>query len=141
MRSLISLLMMVVMVLAPCAVAHAATSTFHRTASPTAVADIGHGHAKSNQSHGQKSGCHSENQTDDRRMCPGDCDTVQRVSQSDVTHRTLAAVATSSAVLIIVLTDAPLSPVGAGNFVPFGRLADLRLDSKSVLRMTARLRL
>ncbi len=143
MKRAISLLLMVVMVLAPCAVAHAASLSGHHGSSTVATdtAPSGHMHAAPAESHEQHSGCVASDHHTGEDDCSGNCEILQRATSTGVAERSAEQLIVSFAALVIASktildtqdnrSDTPLS----------GRLVGLNSDSKTVLRKTARLRL
>ena len=140
MRRALSFLMMMVMVIAPCALAHAATVSSHHTAVSQAsdTGAAGHKHAMPSDGHANHAGCADET---GHAECSGDCDTLQRVSNFSTTERVSADAA--------VVYDAITAVLGCMHVATAGRDAPAMAfddfqpnsDSKSVLRKTARLRL
>ena len=131
MKRALSILLMVVMVLAPCAVVHAASS-----------GSSSHMAMSSDLSDTPSVDCHAGKQDAGHTVCSGNCDTLQRLSDAGVTERSSTDLKTSYASLVLALsfalvilddrdtsTDANLTPL------------DSISDSKTVLRRTSRLRL
>ena len=143
MKRAISLLLTVVMVLAPCAVAHAASLSGHH-GSRTVVLESsssGHMHAAPARSHEQHGGCAESHHRTGEDECSGNCEVLQRVSGTGVSERSVEHLIVSFAALVIVsniILDSQSSRSGAAvSSKPVG----LNSDSKTVLRKTARLRL
>ena len=143
MRRAISLLMMVVMVLAPCAIAHAASTSNHHSEMKQTAGHMLHGmqHKASKDlvhSHPQ---CPTGSKKENQSHCSNDCDTLRRVlSQSTLEAHEFKIEVVYPANIV------PRRNNNVGNAVRSYRFAslspiDARRDSKSVLRTTARLRL
>lgn len=130
MNRALSILLMVVMVLAPCAVTHAAS-----------MKSAPHMMSASDESHGQHADCHSGQQEAGHSVCSGDCDTLQRTTAAGTPERTVSEFNTFYPLLVFVLNLTLVAQVtesapdiGSGNSGPL-------FDSKTVLRQTARFRL
>ncbi len=144
MRRAISLLMTVVMVLAPCTVVHAGNPASHHGGKALAASDHeqdGIRHAVPRGAHEQASRCDSGDHNPNQDSCSKDCNTLQRVTSQSTVERTSLELETSFAAIVDSLND-PLV-VHAGNAIRTIKLrpVDLRQDSKSVLHTSARLRL
>ena len=144
MRRAISLLMMVVMVLAPCSVTHAASSTSHHAGTTPASSGVDQAAQFSIApagSHKQHTECGSVQHSPERSACSSNCDLLQRVTLQSTGDRAWADVKESLIVITGVLTDAVFTlgsePESPPRFTPVA----LNQGSKFVLRKTARLRL
>ena len=130
MRRALSILLMVVMVLAPCAVVHAASMK----STPHTVTTLG-------DSHDQHVDCHSGQQDTSHSVCSTDCNTLQRAVERGMPERTVSEFKASYPALVFALNFVLITLV-AENAPDIG---DGNLDSisgsKAVLRQTARLRL
>ena len=144
MKRAISLLLMIVMVLAPCAVAHAVSLAPHHAASlhtKAGAPSSGDLHVAPYESHGQHAACVSGVPERGDNACSGDCETLQRVAKVSVAERTPIDMEVSFAAFVFALSVAVVAV--AHDAVPDGQLRPVVsiLDSKTVLRKTARLRL
>ena len=145
MRRAISLLMMVVMVLAPCAAVHAASSASHHAGIMLAFSHVGHESQRSaepSRSHEQHAECASGGHSPDHNACSSSCDLLQRVTLQKASERASADFKKSwIAIGAVALNDASLAlelkPAVTCRLRPIG----LNQDSRTVLRETARLRL
>lgn len=141
MKRLLSTLLMVVMVLAPCAVAHAVSMKVNHSGPQMSGSMSGQMGAKPDQSHGQHIVCMAGQHDAGYTACSSNCDTFQRTSATNTLERSAPDVKIEYAALVLALNYLSVAlDVEAPSVV-----ADLVFegvsDSKSVLRMTARLRL
>jgi len=130
MRRVLSILLTVIIVLAPCVVVHAASAS-----SDTHVMDA------SDQSRSQHADCYAGQQGNGHSACPGDCDTTQRTAAASAPERSVSdsksvypAIVFAVSLVLASLIDESAPGIGTDRLVLF-------FDSKSVLRQTARLRL
>lgn len=128
MKRALSILLMVVMVLAPCAVVHAAS-----------MKSVPHVMSPSDESHSQHVDCHSGQQHTSHSVCSGDCDTLQRVAEAGTPERSgtdFKAPYVALALNFVFCAQDDTSQADISN-----RYVESFSDSKTVLRRTARLRL
>ena len=140
MRRVISWLMMVVMVLAPCAVAHAASSASHHAPvnlTTSHVEQVAFGDAALSGSHEQKTECLSDDRNPDHSTCSSNCDLLQRVTLQDTSDRVWADFKTIASLQI----DSVLALEPQPALWPRPRPPERIQGSKTILRKTARLRL
>jgi len=142
MNRAISLLLMVVMVLAPCAVAHAASLSSHHGSWTVASAAMpsSQTHAASTESHDPHEICaasHHPGEDD----CSGNCERLQRVTETAAAERSAAYMLVSFASLVVAANSIRDTRNNlADTFVRRGSV-ELSSDRTTVLRKTARLRL
>ena len=140
----ISLLLTIAMVLAPCAVAHAASMTSHHmvhSSSETEATPSKHRHATPEGSHRRHAECLAGQHDTGHAMCAGECDILQRVSNTNAAEHSTTQLQASFAVLALAITYAHVALVdGAAPELRTGDIESIS-DSRSVLRKTARLRL
>lgn len=143
MKRAISLLLMVVMVLAPCAVAHAASLSGHH-GSPAAASEAAPSedmHAAPSGSHDQHGVCAASGHQPGDDTCSGNCEVLQRATDASAGERVATDLKSSYAALAFVLSFVHvISTSDTDNGTDFGA-AESNFDSKTVLRKTARLRL
>ncbi len=143
MKHAISLLLMVVMVLAPCAVAHAASLPGHHqsTSVTTETAQSGHMHVAPAQSHDQHGGCVAGRHHTDKDDCSGNCEIFRRATTSGMAEHSATSLIVSFAVLVIAseaILDAQNRRSDTGLS---GRPVGLNANAQTVLRKSARFRL
>ncbi len=144
MRHAISILMMMVMVLASCAVAHSGSASSHHTnMMPIAEDQLSHHkqpiEPKTAVDHHQN--CSADSEEQDQYHCSNGCCTLQRVTSLS---GLISLQATDEEPLLsdaILSADSRIIFDSWSNQVVDLRRFDTRKDSKSVLRSTARLRL
>ena len=147
MRSAISLLMMVVMVLAPCAVAHAASVASHDAAPHQLEASLGsaeahgHRHARPTEPHHKHTFCASDDPGSSHEACSANCDTLQRAANTSTSERSTSDIKPELAVFIGALSYVVISLNDDLGLNKLLRPVESPSDSKTVLRTTARLRL
>lgn len=143
MKHAICLLLMVVMVLAPCAVAHAASLSSHH-GSPTIALEISsseHKHVAPAGSQDQDGGCAASHYHTGEDECSGNCDILQRATSSGVAERSAEQLILSFVTLVIASNTILDTQDNRSDTAVSSRPAELKSDSKTVLRKTARLRL
>lgn len=121
---------MVVMVLAPCAVVHAAS-----------MKSTPHAMAASSMSHGQHVDCHSSQQDAKHTDCSSDCDTLQRVAEAGAQERSAPDFNASYFVIVLALTLVATTLDNTPSAKSDYDYEESTSYSKTVLRQTARLRL
>jgi len=143
MKRAISLLLMVVMVLAPCAVAHAASLSGHHGSSTIAleISSSGHMHAAPAGPQEQHGGCAASHHHTGEDECSGNCETLQRATSTGAAERSADQLIVSSAALVIASKTILDTQNNHSDTAVASRPAELKSDSKTVLRRTARLRL
>lgn len=143
MRRAVALLMMVAMVLAPCAVAHAATIAAHQgvlTASNEGSSSE-HMHAASEGSQGEQTACPSASHDAGHDTCSGNCESLQRVINTSVSERSTPDFDASFATLVFGLSLVAAVSADSSSPILIVSPIESNADSQTVLRMTARLRL
>jgi hypothetical protein len=118
------------MVLAPCAVVHAAI-----------MQSAPHAMSASDHSHGQHVDCHAGQNDTDHAVCSGDCDTLQRVASADAPERFAPTFSVSYVALLFALNFAAVARDNRSSVKVADESIESDSDSKTVLRRTARLRL
>ena len=143
MRRLISLLMMMVMVLAPCAVVHAANASNHHGPMKQTAGHLLHAvqHVGPNRLLHHQSPCPTGSKHQDFSHCSNDCTTLQRLmSQSTHEAHDLKTEPVDLAVVVPLLDNRIVLSAQSRRSARF-RLIEPRRDPLSVLHTTARLRL
>lgn len=143
MKRAISLLLMVVMVLAPCAVAHAANLSGHH-GSPTVASEFEpseHMRAVPSGSHEEHGACAASGHGSDQATCSGNCEILQRVTETNAAERSAAELQVSFTALAIVTKPVLATQGHRSDSAVSSRPVQTKSDSKTVLRKTARLRL
>ncbi len=136
MKRALSILLMVVMVLAPCAVVHAASmKSMPHVLSPS---DDSHSQA---ESHSQHVNCHSGQQDTSHSVCSGVCDTLQRVAEAGTPERSGTDFKAPYVALVLALNIVFCAQDDESFADINNRYVESFSDSKTVLRRTARLRL
>ncbi len=130
MRRALSVLMMVVMVLAPCAVVHAASMK----SAPHMIGASGH-------SHSQHVDCHPTKQNAGHSVCSGDCETLQRVAESGTQEHSATDFKIPHDPSVLALNFALVALKDRASEDVDERYIDSTSDWKTILRRTGRLRL
>ena len=130
------------MVLAPCAVAHAANASTHHGTMKQSADHTLHGmlHLESKGLLHQHAQCDSDRQQRDQNHCASDCGTLQRVTSQSLFEAHWPKLEMSFSASIVLGRGSHTAPDVWSQRVPELIPVVSRQDAKSVLQSTARLR-